>query len=260
MSKGKVAAALEVVDARGVDPADERVHQTVDDRSPESLADDRSHRPVANASAGSVRDEQVGRHPERLTRAQDPRAGQRPPTGGHPEVQPVGHGGQAAACPHRGAGGSDRNQFVGQPELVAELGGFGTPGQEGVGGQVDRAAGEFGRSQLASHPIARLEYMHDRWGGTVPSRSGNQLPRRRQPGNAGADHGHRGPGLSGHAGWVGGVGPITAETSPLVAGTAARHTTSASSAVKRGSSLSDGVRANATPRDRAVAAASMSRS
>ena len=97
-------------------------------------------RPVAEADARfEVGEDQVPGHPEGLDRAQDPRPGQRPPPGGHAEVEPVGHGPEPAPGPDGGPRRPDRDQLVGEAELAAQLGGLGPAGQEGVGGQVDRA-------------------------------------------------------------------------------------------------------------------------
>ena len=84
----------------------------------------------------------------------------------------------------------DRDQLVGQAELVAQLGGLGAPGQEGVGGQIDGASGELGRSELAADPVARLEHVTTGAGVAVPARrAGDQLPGRGQPGDPRADDG-----------------------------------------------------------------------
>ena len=134
----------EVVHPAGVDPSDQRVHQPLDHRASESLADDVADRPVAEGLAPApMGADQVPGHPDRLRRAQDPRPEQRPPSGGHSEVQSLGHRPEPAPGPDGGAGGTHRDQLVGQPELVAELRRLGPPAEEGVGGHVDGPSGEL---------------------------------------------------------------------------------------------------------------------
>ncbi len=162
--------------------------------------------------------------------AQDLALGHRPETAAHPEVGPLG---------------GDRDQPVGDPELGDELGGLGTPAQEGVRGEVDGPSAELGRVQLAAPPATGLEHMD--LGTLAAPGVPNQFPGRGQPGDTAADDGHHGrcvrPGR-GHR---------------TTAGTASR-TTPASMSRKAGSSLREAVLANATPADRARSRASMSRS
>jgi hypothetical protein len=64
-----------------------------------------------------------------------------------------------APSPDGRPGRPDRYQVPSQADLEAKFGGLGSPGQEGVGGQVHPPPGELGRPELAPDVGAGLEHM-----------------------------------------------------------------------------------------------------
>ena len=148
ISTGKVAAALRSsTPPAWIPPTSGSTSRSTTgrpSRSPDDLARPTGRRwPVSGPRWGTTRSLATRSDSAGL---EDARPGQRPPPGGDAEVEAVGHGPEPAPGPDGGAGGPHRDQLVGQPELVAQLGGLGPAGQEGVGGQVDRPPGELGRT------------------------------------------------------------------------------------------------------------------
>ncbi len=153
----------------------------------------------------------------------------------------------------------DGDELLAEPELVAELGRLGPAGEERVGGEVDGPSREFGGPELAAGPRRGLE--HDDRGRRRAGRAPDELPCRGEPRDAAPDDRDgrrvlRMPSVPRRSG--------PGRGRPFVvfrrAHRAASCTTRASTPTKRGSSLSEAVRANATPAARAASAASMSRS
>ncbi len=250
----KGGGGTELVDSAGVDAPDERVDEPVDHGLTEALADDLAHRAVAEAHPRpQVGAEQVPGHPGRLGRGEDPRSEQWEPAGRHPEVQPGGHHAQSPPGPDRGTAAPHGHHVPFQSELGAQVGGLRAPSQKGVGGQVDTAPGELGGPHLAADPVRRLEEMDLQRSTGGRAGADHQLPGGGQTGDTAAHDRHDRRGRGAHAGCmstgsVGGVHPTAVRTTP------ARRPR------KCGSSLSDGVRAKAIPRESATCRASMSRS
>ena len=203
------------------------------DRSPASAAG-RGRAPTRSRAARS-----------RLAGGEDPRAGQRPPPGGHPEVESRRHGPQPAPGPDGGARRPDRDQLSGRgparrrarwPRAVG-------PGRRRrPGPRCDRRSGRSGACRRSGRPPSKT-WTSGR-GSARPS-AGDQLPGCGQAGDARAHHGHgRHPGHADGGAAPGGAG---AEAD------AAWRTTPARMSRKRGSSLRDGVRAKATPAESATA-------
>jgi len=117
---------------------------------------------------------------QRLGRAQDPRTGERPPAGGHAEVQPFGHGGQPVTAHHEApvAPPAPARRTARALRRARWLRDAGTGKRRRPGPRCVRRT----RPRPACLPlIARLEHMHHRGVGTVPHRSGNQFPAAASP-------------------------------------------------------------------------------
>ena len=76
-----------------------------------------------------------------------------------------------------------------EAELLAEPGGLGPAGQEGVGGHVDPSAGERSRT-AASRPAGRRPRAPPPRATATGAGAGHQLPGRGQAGDAAPDHRH----------------------------------------------------------------------
>ena len=235
-SGGKVGLRTQVVDTAGVDPAHQGVDQALDDLVAQPRSDDVADRPVGGAPG-----RRGGAGPGRA-RPGRVRAGPRMPerTMGHARVgtprftpsgiirrRPRTHS-DAPLAP--GATSASVRPSSSHSRVASR-----SSGQEGVGGHVDGAPAELGGSDLAPGPAAGLQH-HDA-GRRAPAARPDELPGRRQPGHAAADRRRHGRAV----GRVRRDGRITV-------GPAAARTTSASRVRKAGSSLSEGVRAKATPR------------
>ena len=140
-----------VVHRAGVDAADERVDQRVDD----ALAELARHEGPDGAVADRPPGVGPGQHgiageAERAADADDARARRGPEPGGDPEGVPLGQRAQASAGPDRRAPGRDGHERVGEPHLVAQVDRLGPAAEEPVGTQVDRRARRSPRSAGAA--------------------------------------------------------------------------------------------------------------
>ena len=149
MRTGQGGGRTEVVDIAGVDPPDERVGQAVDDRAPEALPDDLARRTGRRTPCpAAVGEDQVPGHPATP-------AGLRMPerTSGHhrvgtPRFSPAGMGRSRPRAQMDAPEAPTGTSWSVSPSSSQRLGGLGSAGQEGVGGQVDpvRPANSAARS------------------------------------------------------------------------------------------------------------------
>ncbi len=190
-SWGITAAVLMSVTDPGVDAADQRIDQRLDDAAALSPLHQGSERAVAERPAAIVaREHGVAQQPGRAGRPEDPRARRRPPPGRHAEHQSLGEGAEPAAGVHGGARGADRDERVAEADLPAELRPLRSPPEEPVGADVDRGPGEDLRVQRAPEAPRRLEHDDPRRSGVV-DRAAGQLPGRGQAGDPAAHHDDR---------------------------------------------------------------------
>ena len=182
----------EVVDAAGVDPADQRVDQALDHLVAEPGLDHcppRPGRPV-DPRIRPVGTDQVEPRPAADRPGRGCRTGPAATPGGDAQVQPVGHHPQPAPRPQRRAPAPrGRPGRRCSPSSLHSCGGLGPPGQEGVGGHVDGPPAELGGADLAAGPAAGLEDDDPRARSPAPRRGPDQLPRGGQPGHAATDDG-----------------------------------------------------------------------
>ena len=119
MSTGKVAAALSwSASPAWIPPMSGSARRSTTGRPRRSPTISPTARSPKAAARFEVGEDQVPGHPEGLGRAEDPRSHQRPPPGGHSEVEAVGHRSEAAACPDGGTRRPHRDQRSGEAELA----------------------------------------------------------------------------------------------------------------------------------------------
>ena len=199
----------EPVGVAGVDPAEQRLDEPVDDGPPQPARDVLPHRHVA--VDGAARPGLLRRRPLDLGVGEDSPGRRR--VGGHPHEGRAGHRVQGAAAPHRrGRRGRGDEVGLGDPDPACEVEGLRTGREQGLGADVDEQARDRVEAQLAAEPVTRLEQRdvgvrHEvedlegrgETGDTAPD-DGDVRPGR---------HGRRGHGLSvSRAPWAPGTGPV----------------------------------------------------
>ena len=181
-----------VVDRAGVDAADEGVDQRVDDPLPELARHQRPDGAVADRArgrrAGAGRRRGRGRSWPR--NPSDTGAGGGPEPGRYPEREPLGQRARRRPRAHTDAPAPrDRDEHVGEPELVAQVDRLGPPAEETVGAHVDGTPTEVVAAQRAAEARRRLEH-HDRGRVGAALGAAGQLPGRGQAADASADDDH----------------------------------------------------------------------
>ncbi len=161
----------------GVDPADERIHESLEHFATESV---RHHRPERVIRRWPTGQQWLEGSPCHATGAQDARAGDRKELGGHAEHEPRRQSAELAPSPHVGAPDRGRDQVTAEPESPAQLDCFGHPGEERVGGLVDIESREARGADVPTEPIAGLEHRD-------PRACVGELERAREPGDAASD-------------------------------------------------------------------------
>ena len=179
-----------VVDRAGVDAADERIDQRVDDASTELVRHEGADGTVADRPTGvGPGQHRVAGEAEHAARAQDAGAGRGPEPRRDPERVPLGQRAEASAGPHGRAAGGDRHERVRQPHLPAQVDGLAPAPQEAVGTDVDDPAPQLLALQRAAEARRGLHQGDGGCAGPTPAPTG-ELPGRGQATDAAPDDDH----------------------------------------------------------------------
>ena len=201
---GRARAHAQLVGVAGVDPAEQRCDQHLEDLVAAAAPHQGADGVVATVVPRLGVEVVLLARPDKAFVGQDPRRGHRVEVGGHAEHQPLGEAPQLAAGPQVGRAGGRGGEAVVEAEPVAQLDGGRHPGEEGVGSLVEAVAGEGRGEELAAGALARLDEGH------LHARLLGQVERRGQAGDATAQDDHRAggprPAAGGRAGSVLGAG------------------------------------------------------